>query len=69
MFKAFTSLSINQCQTLTSCTLNLVYHPIVNRLKYVIVGELKMSSQNAVKLALSVVKLSSLQKVKSSQQA
>ena len=30
--------------------------PIVNQLKYVIVGELKMKSQNTVKLALSVMK-------------
>ena len=56
MFEAFTSLGINQCRTLTSRTFNLVYHPLSSNSSNVIVGELKMKSQNTVKLALSVMK-------------
>ena len=52
--------------TPTSHTFNLVSHLIVNQLEFVTVGGIKMKSQTTVKLALSVVKLLSLHKVKSS---
>lgn len=65
MFEAFTSPDINQCQTPTSRTYSLVYHPIANQMDIAIVGGLNVKCQTTVKLALSAMKLSSLHKVKS----
>ena len=67
MSEAFTSLNISQCQTPKSHTFNLVRHLIVNQLKFVTVGGIKMKNQTTVKLALRVMKLLSLHKVISSE--
>lgn len=65
MFEAFTSLNTNQCETPTSRTFSLMYHPIVNQMDIAIVGGVDVKCQTTVKLALSAMKLSSLHKVKS----